>query len=175
MTLNPTDGTTGPFQYIPVPNEHVPAVLAYLGDLLTAPAASAPPTTKSPVAPALKPKGDAATDGWTDEELARFFTQGTKTSQNVERMLRHLAVHPGEDAALSTRELAEALSMKYSEMKILPTQVARTLSKHFHGMTAPWSYKTGPNFTPPRSNEVYFWTTAERAAQLSRLDDLHAS
>lgn len=84
-------------------------------------------------------------------------------------MLRHLAEKPGEEAALSTRELADALSMKYSEMKILPTQVARTLGKHFPGMTAPWSYKTGPNFTPPRSNEVYFWTTRERAAQIARL------
>ena len=77
-------------------------------------------------------------------------------------MLRYLSERPGKVDALSTRELAEALSVKYSEMKILPTQVARTLGKHFPGMSAPWSFEW-------RSNEVYFWVTAERAVQMSRL------
>lgn len=167
MALNPTHDPTGPFQYIPVPNEHVPAVLAYLGALLAAPALAA--TTARPATTATADtEADNAGDGWTDSELARFFSLGTSTSELVERMLRYLAEHPGQK--LSTRKLAEELSVKYSVMKILPTNVARTLGRHFPGQeAAPWSYQSGLDMDPPRSDEVFFWTTAVRAHQLSRL------
>lgn len=59
--------------------------------------------------------------------------------------------------------------MDYSVMKNIPTQVARTLGKHFPELAKPWCARSGPKFTPPRPNEVFFWVTAERAAQLKRL------
>ena len=100
MSLNPTHDTTGPFQYIPVPNEHVPAVLAYLGGLLAAPTVLATSALPTPTATAgtTETGGD---DGWTDSELARFFSLGTSTSELIERVLRYLAKHPGEN--ISTR------------------------------------------------------------------------
>lgn len=198
MITSPADPAAA-FQYVPVPNEHVRPVLAFLGELVSTTAG----TSIDPIADDTVPRErnisvlaslgehlsttatastekiaqDAgvtdreAIDGWTDEDLIKFFAKDTKTSINVRRMLHHLSGHPRQDGALSTRELAETLDVDYSVMKILPTQVKRTLRKHFPGLTPPWSAQSGPSFTPPRANEVYFWVTAERAAQLRRLPD----
>ena len=197
MTITPPTDTADGFQYVPVPNEHVRAVLAFLGGLVSTTAA----TSIEPIAEDAVPReriisvlaslgehlsttatasteqiardagvtDQEAIEGWTDEDLTKFFAIDTKTSINVGRMLRHLSGHPGQDGALSTRELAEALDVDYSVMKILPTQVKRTLGRHFPGLTPPWRAQSGPRFTPPRANEVFFWVTAERAAQLKRL------
>lgn len=197
MITSPAGPAAG-FQYVPVPNEHVRAVLAFLGGLVSTTAASIEPTSEDAgardrIISARASLGDhlpttaiasieqiakdagvtnqEAIDGWTDEDLNKFFAIDTKTSVNVGRMLRHLSGHPGKDGALSTRELAEALDVDYSVMKILPTQVKRTLGRHFPELTPPWRAMSGPRFTPPRANEVFFWITAERAAQLRRLPD----
>lgn len=168
MPITPTPDPDGEFQYIPVPKEHVRPVLAFLGERISA--AAFPATTPAEsVAEDISAAGQEAPDGWTDEDLSRFFALGTKTSTTVEQMLRHLSGQPGRDGALSTRELAEALNVKYSLMKMLPTQVARTLNKHFPQLPKPWRAQSGPRFTPPRANEVFFWVTPERAAQLERL------
>jgi hypothetical protein len=167
MITSPADPAAA-FQYVPVPTEHVKAVLAFLGERLSTTAITAA-TPVEPIAEDAVITDQEAIDGWTDEDLIKFFAKNTKTSINVGRMLRHLSGHPGQDGALSTRELAEALDVDYSVMKMLPTQVARTLGKHFPELTKPWRAQSGPSFTPPRANEVFFWVTAERAAQLRRL------
>lgn len=167
MMITPPADPAATFQYVPVPNEHVRAVLAYLGGLVSTTAAAS-------IEPTAEDAGftdQEAIDGWTDEDLIKFFAIDTKTSNNVGKMLRHLSGHPGQGGALSTRELADALNVDYSVMKILPTQVKRTLGRHFPGLTPPWRAQSGPRFTPPRANEVFFWVTAERAAQLKRLPD----
>ncbi|MGN7198583.1 hypothetical protein [Arthrobacter sp. SAFR-044] len=197
--INTSADPAAAFQYIPVPNEHVRAVLAFLGGLVSTTAASSIESITEDAVPSeriislLASLGEhlstittasteqiakdagvtdqEAIDGWTDEDLIKFFAIDTKTSINVGRMLRHLSGHPGQDGALSTRELAEALDVDYSVMKILPTQVKRTLGRHFPGLTPPWRAQSGPRFTPPRANEVFFWVTDERAAQLKRLPD----
>lgn len=195
--ITPPADPAAAFQYVPVPNEHVKAVLAFLGGLVsTTGATSIEPiaedalpneriiavlasleehlstTAAAPTEPIAENAiitDHEAIDGWTDEHLIKFFAKNTKTSINVGRMLRHLSGHPGQDGALSTRELAEALDVDYSVMKILPTQVKRTLGRHFPELTPPWRAQSGPRLTPPRANEVFFWVTAERAAQLKRL------
>lgn len=166
MDQIPTADASSPFQYVPVPNEHVPAVLAFVAGLMASPDTNPPVSQAKPTRSAAT---DAAVDGWTDNQLARFFSLGTKTSDTVQRMLHFLAEHPGEEAALSTREVAEALDLKYSEMKILPTNVTRSLEKHFPGLTAPWAGEMGLKMTPTRTDEYYFWCTEERAAQLARV------
>lgn len=168
MTITPTNGSAAAFQYVPVPNEHVRAVLVFLGERLSAAAVKAA-TPIEPTAEDVVVTDQEAIDGWTDENLIKFFAMDTKTSVIVERMLRHLSGHAGRDEALSTRELAKALDLDYSVMKNIPTQVKRTLGKHFPGLTWPWCAQSGPRFTPPRANEVFFWVTAERAAQLKHL------
>jgi hypothetical protein len=167
IITQPTDPAAA-FQYVPVPNEHVTAVLAFLGELISTTAVTAA-TPIEPMAEDAVVADHEASDGWTDENLIKFFAMGTKTSITVGRMLRHLSRQPGQDGALSTSELAEALDVDYSVMKMIPTQVARTLGKHFPELTKPWRAQSGPRFTPPRANEVFFWVTAERAAQLKRL------
>lgn len=167
MIIPPADPAAA-FQYVPVPNEHVPAVLAFLGERLSTPAVTAA-TPIEPIVEDAVVTDQEASDDWTDENLIKFFAMETKTGMIVERMLRHLSGHPGQDGALSTRELAEALDVDYSIMKNIPTQTARTLGKHFPELTKPWRAQSGPRFTPPRANEVFFWVTAERAAQLKRL------
>lgn len=197
--ITPPADPAAAFQYVPVPNEHVTAVLVFLGGLVSTTAASSvepiaedavPRERITSVLASLKERltttatasteqiakdagvtDQEAIDGWTDEDLIKFFATDTKTSINVGRMLRHLSGHPGQSGALSTRELAEALEVDYSVMKILPTQVKRTLGRHFPGLTPPWRAQSGPRFTPPRANEVFFWVTDERATQLKRLPD----
>ncbi|SDP65055.1 hypothetical protein SAMN04487914_12342 [Arthrobacter sp. ok909] len=168
MIITPTTDSAAEFQYVPVPNEHVRAVLVFLGERLSTTAVTAA-TPIEPTAEDAVVTDQEAIDGWSDENLIKFFAMGTKTSVIVERMLRHLSGHPGRDEALSTRELAKALDLDYSVMKNIPTQVARTLGKHFPGLTWPWCAQSGPKFTPPRANEVFFWVTGERAAQLKHL------
>lgn len=168
MIITPPTDPAAAFQYVPVPNEHVPAVLAFLGERLS-PTAVTPATPIEPTADDAVITDQEAVHSWTDENLIKFFAMDTKTNVIVGRMLRHLSGHPGPDGALSTRELAEALDVDYSVMKNIPTQVARTLGKHFPELTKPWCAQSGPMFTPPRPNEVFFWVTAERAAQLKRL------
>lgn len=166
MTHIPAADSGSPFQYVPVPNEHVPAVLAFVAALMSSPESTSPVSYAKPTEFV---GNDAAVDGWTDDQLARLFSLGTKTSDTVQRMLHLLAEHTGEEAALSTREVAEALDLKYAEMKILPTNVTRSLEKHFPGLTAPWAGEMGLRMTPTRADEYYFWCTEERAAQLARM------
>ncbi|MFJ5963015.1 hypothetical protein [Pseudarthrobacter oxydans] len=167
MMISPTADPAAAFQYVPVPNEHVPAVLVFLGERLSTPAV----TPIKPIAEdaVVTDQEAEVSDDWTDENLIKFLAMKTKSSFIIGRMLRHLSAHPGQDGALSTQELAEALDVDYSIMKNIPTQAARTLGKHFPELTKPWRAQSGPRFTPPRPNEVFFWVTDERAAQLKRL------
>lgn len=169
MTTTPsnTDANTG-FQYIPVPNEYVPAVLTFLADCLrptgatTDPAETAVSTQHSP-------------EDWTDELLIRFASMDTKTSRTVVAMLDYLSDRPGEAAAVSTSELAEAINRDYFVMKNVPTQIARTLGKHFPGLVTPCIHRWGSDFSPARPDEVFFFVTAERADQWKRLQGARQS
>jgi len=166
MSITPSADSNSGFQYVPVPNEHVPAVLTFLAERLVPRvqgAAAADPSPSAVIA-------EAPNDGWTDELLLKFAGMGSLTSANVSRMLDHLSDEPGKDGARSTRELAEALDLKYSVVKNIPTQVSRTLGKHFAGLTAPyWGLWGTDDFTPARGDEMYFAVTPERAEQWKRL------
>lgn len=167
MSISPQTNSASPFQYVPVPNEHVPAVLAFLGERLSTPVATsaAPDESSAPT-----PVASSADDGWTDEKLLKFSTMGTKTSETVSRILDLLSDEPGKEDAMSTRELAESLDLGYSVLKAVPTQVTRTLGKHFAGLGSPYEGHWGTtDFVPSRSNEMYFAVTRERAAQWKRV------
>ena len=166
MSITPQANSASPFQYVPVPNEHVPAVLAFLAERLSPPIATVAHSESSPATPGATPSDD----GWTDEKLLKFSTMGTKTSETVSRMLDVLSDEPGKGGAMSTRELAESLALDYFVLKAVPTQVKRTLGKHFAGLSSPYCGLWGTDdFVPSRSNEMYFAVTPERAAQWKRV------
>jgi len=166
MSISPQTSSGSPFQYVPVPNEHVPAVLAFLSERLSPPAEAVPAVESSP-ATAIAGTPD---DGWTDQKLLKFSQMGTRTSETVSRMLDFLSEEPGKDGARSTRQLADALDLDYFVVKAVPTQVSRTLGKHFAGLSSPyWGLWGTTDFTPSRSNEMYFAVTPERAQQWKRL------
>lgn len=97
-------------------------------------------------------------------------TMGTKTGETVSRMLDLLAEAPGKAGARGTRELAEALELDYFVLKAVPTQVSRTLGKHFDGLSSPyWGLWGTSDFTPSRTNEMFFAVTPERAEQWKRV------
>lgn len=182
MTIAPQNDSSSPFQYVPVPNEHVPAILAFLGERLAAqgtPDAVAEAPAGVPSAAGSVPavddappgtSADAPVDDWTDERLLDFLEMRTKSAGTVIRMLDHLVDTPGKEAALSTRELADALGERYHVLKNVPTQMGRTLGKHFDGCGAPyWGLWGSSHFDPPRSKEMYFAVTEERAEQWKRL------
>lgn len=166
MSITPQTSSASPFQYVPVPNEHVPAVLAFLAERLSPRAEPVAPVESSPATAIAGPPDD----GWTDEKLLKFSQMGTKTSDTVSRMLDFLSEEPGKDGARSTRELADALDLDYFVLKAVPTQVSRTLGKHFAGLHSPyWGLWGTTDFTPSRSNEMYFAVTPERAEQWKRV------
>lgn len=166
MSVTPQMSSASPFQYVPVPNEHVPAVLSFIAELLTAPGETGSSIEATP-ATVIAETHD---DGWTDEKLLKFSTMGTKTSETVSRILDLLSEESGKKGARSTRELADALNLDYFVLKAVPTQVSRTLGKHFDGLHSPyWGLWGTSDFTPSRSNEMYFAVTPERAEQWKRL------
>lgn len=172
MSITPQANAASPFQYVPVPNEHVPAVLAFLAERLSPPVAAGPAAESS----LATPVASSPDDGWTDENLLKFSTMRTKTSETVSRMLDVLSDDPGKDGAMSTRALADNLDLDYFVLKAVPTQVKRTLGKHFAGLSSPYLGLWGTNdFVPSRSNEMYFAVTLERAAQWKRLRKSDAS
>lgn len=163
MTIDLDTASKGSFQYVPVPNEHVPAVIDFLAQQMAVPGTPA----SSSASPSLD---DDDTDAsWTDAQLSRLLGMGTETSERLKRVLAHLAEHPGQDQAMSTREIATALDMTYHQMKNHPTQVKRTLGKHFPGHPTPWSAASGPQLSPPRADELHYWLAPARAAQVKRL------
>lgn len=156
------------FQTIPVPDEYVPAVLAFLGDLI----AKRPPRT----APTASTAREAAVesgplvDGWTDEHLIRFATMPARTSKTLVKLMDLLVKSPGKDGARSTREAASEIGVEYSVMKALPTHVRRVVAAHFPGLDAPyWGLWGTKDFTPSRADEMYYAVTAERAEQWLRV------
>lgn len=166
MSITPQTSSASPFQYVPVPNEHVPAVLTFLAERLSLPVEPVAPLESSPDTAIAGPPED----GWTDQRLLKFSQMGTKTSETVSRMLDLLSEEPGRDGARSTRELADALKLDYFVLKAVPTQVSRTLGKHFAGLSSPyWGLWGTSDFTPSRSNEMYFAVTPERAEQWKRV------
>lgn len=65
--------------------------------------------------------------------------------------------------------MADALKLDYFVLKAVPTQVSRTLGKHSAGLSSPyWGLWGTSDFTPSRSNEMYFAVTPERAEQWKR-------
>ena len=164
MTINPAGHVISEFQYVPVPNEHVPAVMEFLSSRLSDAngIARQPPATQAS-------RVSGAPAAWTDEDLRRFMNMGTKTCDIVTRMLDLLCENPGEQGALATSALRSALNVDYNVMKNVPTQIGRTLPKHFPGRGPLWTSEWGNNFTPARGGEMYFWLTAEQAAQWKRV------
>lgn len=163
MTIDLTTAASGPFQYVPVPNEHVPAVISFLAHQMSSEVSGAPASAltgePSPV----------VDDSWSDAELGRLLAMETETSVRLARVLALLAGQPGQEAAKSTRELAEALGLSYHQMKNHPTQVKRSLRKHFPQHSAPWSAAPGPQLSPAKADELFYWLTPERADQINRL------
>lgn len=165
MSFDPQASSTSAFQYVPVPNEHVPSVLAFLAQLLSGNA-----EVPQDVISGGSGVSEGTDDGWTDEKLLKFSTMGTKTSETVSRILDLLSETPGKGGARSTRDLADELELDYFVVKAVPTQVSRTLGKHFAGLTSPyWGLWGTEDFIPARSNEMYFAVTQERADQWRRV------
>jgi hypothetical protein len=152
------------FQTIPVPNEHVPAVLAFLGDLISNRPSLTAPTAAAATISAVE-RGLSTTD-WTDADLIRFATMPARTSTTVVRLMDLLVKVPGKDGAKSTREAASEIGVDYSVMKALPTHVRRMLAAHVPGLDAPyWGLWGTKDFSPSRTDEMYYAVTRERAEQ----------
>lgn len=157
MSIVPALEPNSGYQYVPVPNMHVPAVLAYLAGLLTP--AEIPGANDAP-APSATLR-DSEVD-WTDADLQRLAEMKTKTSGTVSAMLDFLSRQPGRSAAMTTSALAEALGIKYHVLKNVPTQVTRSFRTHFPGLGFPCSSDWD-------NGSMIFWVTPERAAQWKRL------
>lgn len=156
------------FQTIPVPEEYVPAVLAFLGDLI----AKRTPRTTPPASTAREAGVESGplVDGWTDEHLIRFATMPARTSKTLVKLMDLLVKRPGKDGARSTREVAGEIGVEYSVMKALPTHVSRVVSAHFAGLDSPyWGLWGTKDFTPSRADEMYYAVTEERAEQWLRV------
>ena len=162
MSMSPPASSDSGFQYVPVPNAHVPAVLAFVAARLADETLAADPHEE-----AMTPTQEhGVPDEWTDARLLKFSTMATRTSNTVSRMLDLLSQNPGIEGAKSTSQLAQDLNVEYSVVKAVPTQVTRVLRAHFAGITPPYAGLWGTtDFVPSRTDEMYFGVTHERAEQ----------
>lgn len=162
MSMSTLTSSDSGFQYVPVPNAHVPAVLAFVAARLAGETLAANPYGQ-PMPPAQELDVE---DEWTAAQLLKFSTMATKTSDTVSRMLDLLSQNPGLEGARSTSQLAQDLNVEYSVVKAVPTQVTRVLRAHFAGITPPYEGLWGTkDFVPSRTDEMYFAITHERAEQ----------
>lgn len=149
--MNSDEPTPGPFKYVAVPTEHLPAVYRLLADLSEATA----PATGQPEEVHI---GGGDDEIWSDDELARFARGDTKTTQLAGLVLDVLAEQP-EDQPLTIDELAKRTGLPRSQVKTLWTHVARHLGKHYSTSRPPLTTKWGSQLTPPRENVVYYFMT----------------
>lgn len=164
MSLN-TFGGTAEFQYVPVPNRFVVDVMAYLSRL------QADEHGDVPVVDVDSPAGadvdGVSVDGLSDDELAYFVTRRTRIAGTVASMLDVLSRDP--ESPMGTAELAEATGRKITQIKIVPTQIARVGGRRDGDHNGPLRGDWGLDMTPPRDGQMYYWVTAERAAQWERV------
>ena len=166
MSITPV--TDSPFAYVPVPHEHVPAVMTYLAGLISGQPNAGAESVMAPQSSSVPASPEPPADDWTDEELKAFLESGTKTADIVGRMLAHLTA-AGDSAAMSTTEVAKSLELGHSQVKALPTHITRTLRKNFPDKGSPLWQRWGPELSPPRTEELFYSVTPERAAQFARV------
>ncbi|WP_159599934.1 hypothetical protein [Agromyces humi] len=150
----PTSDSAG-FQYVPVPNEHVPAVYRYLAEL-TVPAAQ-------PAATAAESRNELP---WSDEDLARLKARSYETTVIVSDIMDILAAHPGD--WFTNAELAEALNRQPSQIVSLWSSLSRHLNKHYGRSQFPMETKSGKRFNPRKPEGVYYRLTDDQAEQWNR-------
>lgn len=155
---------THDFVYIPVPKEHAITALALIARLVTGGAQS--PTT--PESPLTDSPSEDHIEGWSDSEIDALLRLPLKVCETLRDVYSAL---DNAKQPLSTSELATQTGRDYGQLKNLPTSLRRVINKRFAERPAPFASGWGPAMEPPRTAELYFWLTAERSAQLRRLNE----
>lgn len=143
-------------RYIPVPTEHVPAVLRYVADLMTGAAGSA------------SDAGDE-TPMWSDADLIDFANRKTSTSRNYRTIMTALATREGDWVSID--ELADLTGLDRTVVKAFRTQIYRYVHANTSYDRAPFPARWGNDLTPKRPNVVYYQASADHVAQWERVQD----
>lgn len=160
MTSNSPDVAPLPaFQYIAVPNEHVPAVYRLLADL-------------SSVATSPSSEGDPSILRWSDAQLQRLMRREVLTTEIVCEIMDILASDP--DTPYSPSDLAEKTGRTASQMSTLGTHISRHLAAHYDTTNWPFESGEGKDFTPRLPGSIYYLLNAQQAEQWRNLRDLTA-
>lgn len=155
MTINITGDPSQDraFQYVPVPNEHVPAVYQLLSQL----AMGVTPTAGAAV----------SQSGWTDEALRRFAAGDTETTVIVSKVMDALGDRP--DEWLDLDELAELTGRDRNQLRRVWTHLSRHMRAQYDSAEWPLTMKWGTDFTPRRGPLAFYSLTAAEAEQWKRV------
>lgn len=151
------------FQQVPVPEEYVTRVMAYIarleghgdGDDDTAAEEAMAAQSATDVA---DPKRE-----WTTEELRRIAKGKNFTTKVLTQMLDALAEAPGE--WFTSAELADRVGQKQETIRRLWTHVSRHINKWYAGAPWPLEAKWGPEFDSAREALVYYRLNDAQAAK----------
>jgi hypothetical protein len=159
MTITPPlpqPSQNSAFQYVPVPNDDLPAVYQLLAERGSARAVSAAPD-------------EAPTDDfhWSDQQLAKIAAGSTTTTQVLTEVMDLLAANPG--VWYSQDELAEATGRARTQLLVVWSKLGPHLSKHYGTTRWPIETRNGRNLTPPRAGSVHYSMTAEGATAWRRV------
>jgi len=163
-SVAPIPTASGGFQYVPVPDEHVPAVYRLLANLASTSVSA--PSTKNPD-PDLGPGPDLdEVEGWSDPDLRSFAFSAMQIAQTARCVFDVLAASPAE--WMSTSDLVDATGLG-SKIKNMPTQFTRTLNARYNGKPSPLEHRWGTNLDVPRDDQMYYRVTPARAEQWLRI------
>ena len=159
----PTFPEGSKFQYVPVPNEHVPAVLHYLGRLMTPSIQSSPMATASAEAP------DFNTTTWSDEDVLDFANKDIETARIYRRIMEALTEPAFIDKWVSIDDVSAATGLERSVVKAFRTHLYRHLHKYYTYKHAPFPAANGEELIPKRKPVVWYRVSAAHAAQWDRV------
>ncbi|MGH2706346.1 MAG: hypothetical protein ACRDJ4_15045 [Actinomycetota bacterium] len=125
------------FVNVPVPADRVLEVYAFLSGF---PHAAADATGDSPWTPT--PSNGLPTIPWTEEDLARFVSSGTKTSRTVAAVMDVLVEQPGEQ--FTTTTLVARLGVTRNELRGTFAALTRHIRTHYGRENWPFRFTWGP-------------------------------
>ncbi|KQP01404.1 hypothetical protein [Leifsonia sp. Leaf264] len=158
MTI-PQDTPASQFQFVPVPNEQVPAVYRLLAEL-----AATSARTGAGTETALRV---GSTDDWTDEQLQRLARGDATSTQALTDIMDFLSKHPGE--WFSQESLVEATGRTRGQLLVVWTKLTPHFEKHYNTAAWPLNAERGDLLTPPRPSTAHYSVTPARAEQWKRI------
>jgi hypothetical protein len=170
MTIPLADSGQSEFQYVPVPNQHVPAVYRLLAELATSRSsaeAHVQSSDRSWQSDRIQAAFDRADQVWTEGQLARI-AAGTYTSTQV--LTEIMDIVAADPKWFTQNEFASATGRSLDQYRIVWAKLGPHFEKHYGTGTWPIIGFAGTQLTPPLdSSLIHFTMTPETIERWKRV------